>query len=76
MNIAFGNNINSKQNLELYGDSKIKKNKELEDGSGYIEAAVYVETSVEPLGNPDLPVQFINCPPGKWVPTKQSTRCK
>jgi hypothetical protein len=62
--------------LTLHAVSKIRKNKEFEDGAPFkINETVYnPDVSIAP--DPQKPVDFINCPAGKWLRTSEKTKCK
>jgi len=62
-------------NIALYTASKLFKNKEFDDGGGFSEFYQEIYSNIKSI-QPELPVKFIQCPPGKWTPTKQNTKCK
>jgi len=76
-NISSRKNINimATNNVTLYSGSKLYKNKEFEDGGNFQEFYNEVYSNIKVI-NPELPVKFIECPPAKWIPTKQKESCK
>ena len=68
--------LSSLKDVTLFGASKLFKNKEFEDGGTFVANETPLATGVKRPQDPLLPTKFIECPPGKWIPTRQSTRCK
>ena len=62
--------------ISMNAGSKIKKNKEFEEGAPFmINESIYLP-NVNIAADPQKPVDFINCPPAKWLRTSEKTNCK
>ena len=69
--------LSSLQRLKLFSANKIVANKEVEQENVlFVAQELQLLTDVAKPPDPTVPVKFINCPPGKWIPTNKKEDCK